>query len=473
MSRKVYPFNPTVPARPPSGDVADPELAGLHPELAAAVKHSRRVIRLTDRWTKLDPHPQQSLFFYHPSRFKVCPAGRRSGKTELAKRKSVLQLIRRRPLPAKVFTAAPSLDHARDIFWDDFLAMVPPAWIAKINLTRMEIITKWGAMLRVFGFDRPRRIEGVPWNHGTIDEIADCPPRCYKRHVQPAMMTRGMHGTIDLIGVPDEVGRNQAEYEELWTQGLTWPNVQDLCSFHWKSADIIPAETKVYADGADALTYAQEMEGQFVSSGGKAIYDFDNAYHVKADYAAYDPRLPLDWSLDFGVTPAVALLGQSWNGFTWIIDEIVINNGSTEAQVIGFRDRMQTLGMRPRRIRLFADPAGKGRHSPTGESDFHILERDTSDLPIEWRQLTGSTPIKNTLNAVRGRVKSKSGLVRLHVHPRCRRLIEDCKTSPWPDKLTKFHALAALRYYCYELYGDSSGVIGTTSLHLPNLGGKN
>ena len=48
---------------------------------------------LTPRWTPLRPHPLQSQYFNSPHRFNVLPCGRRSGKTELAKRKLVVRAV--------------------------------------------------------------------------------------------------------------------------------------------------------------------------------------------------------------------------------------------------------------------------------------------------------------------------------------------------------------------------------------------
>jgi hypothetical protein len=100
--------------------------------------------------------------------------------------------------------------------------MIPPGWIArKYDSTQnMEIWTHWGARLRVFGFERPRRIEGTPWDYVGVDETADCRAKCFSRHIRPALATRGREGDCDMIGTPDEVGQNQAEFEELFEKGL-------------------------------------------------------------------------------------------------------------------------------------------------------------------------------------------------------------------------------------------------------------
>jgi len=439
-----------------------------------------KYLRLTPRWTTLKPHPVQQSFVWHRARFKINPSGRRSGKTELLKRMAVMQLLKKRAWPAMVLLAAPSFGQARDIFWDDIKAMVPSHWLAgKPSETRLEVRTKWGAMIRIMGFDRPRRMEGVPWDFFGGDEIADCPPRCISLNVRPALATVGREGSACFVGVPDEVGRNQGEYEELYEIGLQWDPDRakakdpDTCSFHWKSADILSAaEIASLRKSLDDHAFEQEMGGRFVSSQGKALPKFDRAYHVDEDMVEYCPLLPLDWTMDFGVVPAASLLCQTYKGRVWVMDEIVLNDSSTEASAAEFRKRVAKNGYNTRMIRLYGDAAGNQRHSPIGVSDYDILRSRLGDLNVQWEELDAPPLVKDTLNAVRGRLATASGHVHLHVHPRCHRLIKDLKEAPWPDKhqLRGYHCLAALRYYCYRMFGDPCDRISTSGLHLPNHG---
>lgn len=739
--------------------------------LATAQQTADRMLRLTPRWTPLKHHPVQQAFFWHPSRIKINPSGRRSGKTELEKRKAVLKLLMRRPWPVKIALAAPSYGQAKDIFWEDLKGLVPDPWKASIRETDLEIKTVWGAMIRVFGFDRPRRIEGVPWDHIGIDEIADCfvagtlvdtpdgpraietlkpgdavynangigrvielsvrrksaiavvrvsnfgvissknhryltrrgwvradqlekgdelithaeavqmvrgdvhpqgssagalqqilrsedsgsqgeeeaasawsaqgcisgeaygeslhedrggptayepghegegaqtsrarwqrnghdgsaadaagcsgrglhrgacgchgqagegresdslqdrhcssagasgnrggwpnarmlqaarcgpeegriphcgrvesveihesgspefaalsggkdhvdlfdiavsghpsfcvggfvvhncPPKCFARNVRPALATLGRKGSCDLIGVPDEVGRNQAEYEQLYELGLDWPNGdRDVCSFHWTSADILDAEEiAAMQRQMDALEFQQELGGLFVRSGGKALPMFDRHVHVDEAAGEFWPELPLDWTMDFGVTPAASLVCQTYRGFVRVLAEIVVeSDGSVPAQVEAFQRLLGDRGWAPSKIRVFGDAAGNSSHSNIGVSDYRILEQymDGLGYNVEYRQLRRNPLVKDSLNALRGRIATADRQVHLMIHPQARRLIEDCRTAPWPDphQLREYHCLAALRYHAYELFGHMPAIAGVGGISLPTLG---
>lgn len=440
--------------------------------LAQAQADVRRV-RLTDRWTPLKPHPIQQLYFWHPAPIKVNPSGRRSGKTELCKRKAVTKLLLKRPWNVKIMLGAPTYDQAHAIFWEDIKALIPPWWIAGINESRMEIRTKWGAMLRVMGLNVPARAEGIPWDWMGIDELANCPPGLLDVHLLPALGTLGRTPSCDLIGVPDFCGPNQAEYERYWERGLLWPKYPKICSFHWPSSDILePEKIAEYKSMMDEIQFNQEFGGLFVTSDGKALPNFRVDLHVDDDYCDYDYRLPLDWSLDFGVgTHACALLCQTYKGHVWIMDEIICNDGSTDVQVLALKDRCGQRGYSLRRLRRFGDAAGNFGHSNIGTSDYKIIDQMMSDIDMERMELKVDPAIKDTLNAVRGRLVTADNIIHLHIHSRCKQLIEACKTAPWPSKLEEFHPLACLRYYCYRLFGGNETRYSTGKLALPSAGG--
>lgn len=73
--------------------------------------------RELERWYPLIPHPVQLALVADRVRFKVVPAGRRSGKTERAKRYVAKQAMRN---PNETyFIAAPTRDQVKKIYWAD------------------------------------------------------------------------------------------------------------------------------------------------------------------------------------------------------------------------------------------------------------------------------------------------------------------------------------------------------------------
>ena len=77
--------------------------------------------RYLARWYKLIPHPEQIRLIKEKKRFKVVPAGRRSGKTERAKRMLIKAALGN---PGeKLFAGAPTRDQAKRIWWEDLKTM--------------------------------------------------------------------------------------------------------------------------------------------------------------------------------------------------------------------------------------------------------------------------------------------------------------------------------------------------------------
>ena len=80
---------------------------------------------LSDRWTPLRYHSEQQKVFNELARFITVVAGRRSGKTEVLKRKLVLKALESiRDASWKdprFLCGAPTRQQAKAIFWQDLL----------------------------------------------------------------------------------------------------------------------------------------------------------------------------------------------------------------------------------------------------------------------------------------------------------------------------------------------------------------
>ena len=76
-------------------------------------------------------HKNQKIVMSSKARFRVVVAGRRWGKTQIAKISCVLAAARK---PNQlVWYVAPTYQQARDIFWEDLKAAIPREWMRKVN----------------------------------------------------------------------------------------------------------------------------------------------------------------------------------------------------------------------------------------------------------------------------------------------------------------------------------------------------
>jgi hypothetical protein len=261
----------------------------------------------TPRWYPLKAHPIQTALVRSDARFKVVPAGRRSGKTERAKRAGVKKAYTLPPGGVVGF-GAPTRDQAKNIFWDDLIKMIP-RWMMRgdPHITDLAIRLKTDVEIRVVGMDKPARVEGHPWDWFCLDEFANCKEESWGEHLYPALSTIGREGEAWLIGVPE--GRNH--YYEMYKRALA-DDTGEWEGFTWFSSDILPAKTIEAAKrDLDPLTFEQEYEASFINFSGQAYYPFRDDIHANTPLGEkYNPRAPLIFMFDFNVEPGVAAIGQ-------------------------------------------------------------------------------------------------------------------------------------------------------------------
>ncbi|NNE84260.1 MAG: hypothetical protein HKN28_09850 [Alphaproteobacteria bacterium] len=376
---------------------------------------------LTPRWTPLRFHPVQQAYWNSPSRFNTVPAGRRSGKTELAKRKLVKRaLVGTEFDPPRFFAGAPTREQAKRIFWDD-LKLLIPRHLLKGRPSEVDLMIRLinGAQIWVIGLDRPERIEGSPWDGGVLDEYGNMRASAWPEHIRPALSDRG--GWCDFTGVPE--GRNHYYDLDRAARAQMTGLVGDWASFHWISADILPPDEIAAARrDLDDLTYRQEYEASFVSFEGQAYYPFAEGTHCAR--LKYDPRADLVFCFDFNVAPEIAAIVQEQmlpNGLsgTGVIGEVHIPRNSSTPAVC--RRLIADWGGHQGRVICHSDSTGGARGSAKVlGSDWDLIRAELS--PLFGSRLRLSVPRANPpervrVNAVNARLKSAAGDVRLMVDP--------------------------------------------------------
>jgi hypothetical protein len=385
--------------------------------------------KLTERWYPLRPHPVQIALVTSPARFAVVPAGRRSGKTERAKRKLVRAALNGTDYPdPRFFAAAPTRDQAKRIYWEDLKRLVHYDWLSEApresELT-LKLIT--GATIQVIGMDKPERIEGSPWDGGILDEFANMKAKAWRENVRPALSDR--KGWCWLIGVPE--GRNHYyDLAELAQRDETG----EWAFFTWKSSDILdPAEVESARRELDELTYLQEYEGSFLNFQGRIYYCFDRAVHCSVK-VAYNPNLPLIFCFDFNVSPGVAAVLQEQpelpNGIsgTAAIGEVYIPRNSNTPAVC--RKLIQTYGNHKAGVYCYGDATGGNAGSAkVAGSDWDLIRRELRPVygeSLKFMVTDGNPRERSRINSVNSRLRSGIDIVRFMAHPEnAKNLVKD------------------------------------------------
>jgi hypothetical protein len=363
----------------------------------------------------------------YSKRFNVNPAGRRSGKTEIFKRKLVRCAMRGSSYPdARFFAGAPTRDQAKRIYWED-LKLLTPKWamLGSANESDLIIRFKSGSIIQVLGMDKPERIEGVPWDGGGLDEIGNMKKEVWTQHVRPALSDR--KGWCDFIGVPE--GRNHyydlakfAQADESGEWGYFW----------WKSADILPNEEIESAKrDLDELTYQQEYEASFVNFQGRTYYAYEEKHNLAK--ITYDPKQPLVFCFDFNVAPGVAAVIQekaimnmsgemiTGESVTGVIGEVFIPRNSNTIMVC--KKLITDWGEHEGDIFVYGDATGgaKGTAKLSG-TDWDLVKKMLNshygDRKVSYNVPQANPAERDRVNSVNSRLRTMSGRVRLLVDPR-------------------------------------------------------
>ena len=373
---------------------------------------------LPKRWTKLAHHPIQHKLWTAKERFCVVPAGRRSGKTELAKRKIVKCAMEATKYPDSRFGCGAPVDHqAKRIYWRDLKAMVPPWMIeGKPSESGKSIRLINGAEIFVAGLDKPERWEGPPLDGVILDEYGNMKESVWTDHLRPMLAERT--GFAWFIGVPE--GRNH--YFDLWNDALadesgTW------AGFTWGMAEVLPLYlgAEVAADelnqmrmDLDELTFDQEANASFVTFTGQCYYGWSDK-NVRPVGQLYDPKRDLIFCFDFNVSPGVCGVIQEHECGTCIIGEVHIPRNSNTPAVCRrlAKDWKKHKGV----IKCYGDATGgaKGSAKVRG-SDWDLIREELR--PVFGDRLRFFVPRGNPrervrVNAVNSRIKAADDTRRL------------------------------------------------------------
>lgn len=385
---------------------------------------------LTSRWTLLKYHQEQHALWNSTRRFNVNPAGRRSGKTELAKRKLIKRALVGTAFPdPRFFAAAPTRDQAKRIYWNDLKRLTPRWCMTKPpNESELTIYFSIGSSITVMGMDKPERIEGSPWDGGVLDEYGNMKKQTWGSHVRPALADR--NGWCDLIGVPE--GRNHYYDQAKKAQASMLDPDGEWAYFHWISADILSKkEIAAAKQDLDELTYLQEYEASFVNFQGRAYYPWDEKIHQAR--IGYNPDQPLIFCFDFNVAPGVAVICQEkrikdistgvtliGETATGVIGEVHIPRNSNTPLVC---NRLITdWGDHKGRIKIYGDATGGARKtSGIGGTDWDlvtkIMYRHYGESRVDYCVPKANPSERDRVNSMNSRLLTMDKKVRLFVDP--------------------------------------------------------
>lgn len=363
-------------------------------------------------------HEKQMEVFRTKSRFKVVVAGRRWGKSQLAKT-SIVKYAR--IAKRLIWYVAPSYRMAKQIMWPELMGALPRRWIKKINETVMSVTLVNGTRIELKGADNPDSLRGVGIHYLVMDEVQDIDPNAWKEVLRPTLASTGGHALF--IGTPkaynflyDLYMLGQKEENRRYGKWVSWQFPTITSPF------IPPEEIEAARCDMDEKSFNQEFNASFESMSGRVYHAFDRNVHVKP--LAFNPELPIWVGQDFNLDPMSSVILQPQeNGEVWAVDEVVLHSSNTEEVC----DELERRYYRwQRNVIIFPDPAGSYRQHARGESDVQIF-KDRKFTRLRYRKK--HPPVADRVNSVNRMLRSADGSTRLLIDPKCKALIRSLEQT--------------------------------------------
>ena len=410
------------------------------------------------RWYKLKDHPVQLSLINDSVRFKVVPAGRRSGKTERAKR-FVAREAMRNP-GSQYFLASPTREQTKRIFWADMKLFCFAKALGKRAISESDLIITLpnASTISLIGLDKPERFEGVPWDGGVIDEVDELKSDAWPLNISPALDTVNPlkpdhRAWCWLIGVPDglELLYDRAEYAKA-------ANDPSWRLYHWKSSEILPPDViEAAKKRMSAKQYRQEYDASFETVTGRIYEDYGKDNLTNETIAPHEQLL---WTHDFNYTPLSSGIAVNRGDDLYFLDEIVLESAVSRQSALEFCDKFKDHGNK--NVIIFGDPSGKAGEKHGHASDYTEIEDELrrNGWKMTRRVKIQAPAIKDRQNSVRRKIKTAYGEVSLYVNPDKAKYCHEGlsrvavkKGSTFLEEDSEFqHITTAIGYLCDQLY---------------------
>jgi len=215
-------------------------------------------------------HPAQQAIFTDEKRFKVVGAGRRFGKSYLARVKLIVKALEDTnefgyDLSDKAcYYIAPTFNQAKDIMWQSLKQMAAP--ITKKVRENEGIITLVNdRTIHLKGSDRPESLRGVGLSYVVMDEYAFMKEEVWTSIIRPTLAD--VRGGALFIGTPN--GKNH--FYDLFLNAQEGLDAEDWSAWTYKSIDnpfLDPKEVLMATKDMPLEYVRQEFEANFASFGG-------------------------------------------------------------------------------------------------------------------------------------------------------------------------------------------------------------
>lgn len=386
---------------------------------------------------KVKLHPKQYEVLKDEHRFKVICAGRRFGKSVLAR---MIVLGWATESPGMYYIVSPTYRQSKEIHWRDFQNEVPRKWVKRKNETELSIELQNGSIIAFKGAENPDSLRGVKLRGLVIDEIASIRnwDWLWKEVLRPTLTDyqspaifistpKGYNHFYELFKLGEGVGdsSNSAEYKSWRFTSYDNP--------HIPKQEIDNAKQELTED-----TFAQEYMADFRKHTGLVYKEFDRDIHV------IDPfDVPEHWriyrGLDFGSTnPTVCL----WVAVDDDDNMFVVDEHYESGQTIDYHAGIINANPYSSRVeQTYGDPSGAQWINEFAQRGIYITpaDKETGTSHSNW--------VRFGIEKVAERIKPKpghsvsipgAGVItdgpRIYFTTKCPNTINEAETYRWKEK---------------------------------------
>jgi phage terminase large subunit-like protein len=246
-------------------------------------------------------HDKQLEVLKDEARFKVVAAGRRFGKSYLARVMLFIAALRLKNdygydiKDKEVWYVSPTFQQGKDIQWNALKEMggwgTARSIIKSVHENTATIYLINGRKIQIKGSDRPDTLRGVGLSDVVLDEFASMKPEVWDLIIRPTLTD--VKGSALFIGTPD--GKNH--FFDLWEEAASGKAGKDWKAFHFNSEDNPKLDREEIESAKQRMTveaFNQEFRASFSSAGSGAFKATDIQYYDSEPtegyvYIAVDP----------------------------------------------------------------------------------------------------------------------------------------------------------------------------------------
>jgi Terminase large subunit, T4likevirus-type, N-terminal/Terminase RNAseH like domain len=409
-------------------------------------------------------HQTQNQVASNKAKFRVVCAGRQWGKTSL----SVWEMLTKAYSKSgtRVGYFAPTYVQARDIAWRQLCEATKPLWSKPPNEQRLELeiktVDKGTSEIVLKSWQAVESVRGTQFDFVVLDEVSKM--RNFEEGWEAVMLGTLLYRNGDALFISTPYGDNH--FKKLFNKtGNEWS------SFKFTSYDNPTLKKDLIDTIKDNSTpdfFSQEYLANFVRFTGLIYKEFDITNHVHD----FDP-LPTTnnkngatsgytlFGLDFAVRGFTAcLLAQvDRKGEIYILDEYKVSSETAENHIKAITTLFSKYGLPVSNLTGYADPAGFAKNQQGKDGMIWSLADEYQGAGFSI--VRANNEVTAGINYVRQLFQQN----KIHIHPRCEKLIEELQQYQWKDKpdtqvgrsedpeqVRKLndHLVDAMRYLCYS-----------------------